>query len=132
VEALAAVGFCNLTEAQAEVIKVVPGISARIARALGGVASESLPSSVAIYSYFEKQATGRQLVSFRLYKPRNALLVRLEVVAPSEQATPEEMLEHFLAVWSEMVSRLQPYLARRHVPANVARQVVQALTLPAA
>ena len=130
-EALATVGFCNLSEEQAEVIKVVPGVSARIARALDGVASESLPTSIVIYSYFEKQATGRQAVSLRLHKGRNTLLVRLDIVAPGEHATPEEMFNRFLAVWSEMVSRIEPYLLRKRVPPNVAKQVVQAMALPA-
>ena len=45
---------------------------------------------------------------------------------------PEELLAQFLAVWSEMLNRLNPYLLRKQVPAGVAQAVVQALSLPVA
>ena len=41
------------------------------------------------------------------------------------------MLDHFLLIWSEMVSKLARYLERKQVPNAVAQSVTRALSLPA-
>jgi len=129
--AFAGVGFSDLEAEQGEITKMVPGVNARIAKALDSVRHESLPLGIVIYSYFEQRPTGRTPVHMRL-QPNNELLIRLDVVVPQKGASAEDMLEHYLEVWAVMLQRLSRYFARRGVPVLMAQQVVHALCLPAA
>ncbi len=129
-DAFAGVGFSNLAELQGEIVKLIPGVSSRIEKSLRAINHRSLPSGIVIYSYFERIPTGRAPIHIRI-SDNNRLMVRLDVVAPYEDATAEEMLDHFLLIWSEMVSKLARYLERKQVPNAVAQSVTRALSLPA-
>ena len=131
-QALAAVGFSNLSAGQNEVLQLVPKVSARVARTLQRINHDSLPSGILIYSYFDRLPTGRKPVHLRMLFPQNDLLVRLDVVAPREDARPEDVLNRFLFVWQTMEESLDRYLGRRGVPHAVRQSIAQSLKLPSA
>lgn len=128
-DAFAGVGFSNLAELQGEIVKVIPSVSSRIEKSLRSINHKSLPNGIVIYSYFERVPTGRVPIHMRI-SDDNRLMVRLDVVAPYEEATAEEMLDHFLLIWSEMLSKLARYLERKRIPDAVAKSVTNALSLP--
>ena len=127
---IAAVGFSNLVGTQNDVLQLMPRVSERIARSLQEVNHESLPHGISIYSYFERLPTGRKPVNFRMLRETRELLIRLDVVAPSEDATPEELLSAFLLVWQGMEQQLARYLARRRISVALTESVVKSLALP--
>ncbi len=128
--ALAAVGFSNLVGTQNDVLQLMPRVNERIARALHDVSHESLPHGISIYSYFERLPSGRKPVNLRMLPQTKELLIRLDVVAPRADATPEELLSAFLLVWHAMEQQLARYLARRQVPHALADSVVKSLAMP--
>ena len=59
-------------------------------------------------------------------------MIRLDIVVPRENATPEEVLSTFLSVWQVMEEQLFAYLARKRVPPTLRESVRRALALPLA
>ena len=129
---LAAVGFSNLAGAQNDLLQLIPKVSERIARSLHQVNHDSLPNGISIYSYFERRPTGRKPVHLRMMSNKKELMIRLDVVAPREDATPEELLSMFVSVWQAMEKQLLAYLARKQVPPELRDSVRKSLALPLA
>jgi hypothetical protein len=127
VKFLAVVGFNP--EPLWAVSEFLGAASERISENLASVKLPTLPNGIAAVVYFERKPTGRQAVHFRYDQKQHCLLVRLDVVAPSPDASLGEVLQILSLTWAAMLGRLERYLLRRGIAQSVSRSVVQACSL---
>jgi hypothetical protein len=126
--ALAVVGFSNLTEEQHAVASVVQHLSSRLSSGLAHVNIPGLQRGLFVCCYFERYPTGK--VPIHLRANGGLLVIRMDIVAPSPDASVQELVLHMTQLWAAMSDRLTQYLKRRDVAARVVELVRAAVSLP--